>query len=65
MKLNLREMAEEKKRNFEERLRFIDMYVEWLKKTPNAVWSLQQKKLIDRLPETRRRVSRRGRPSRK
>ena len=65
MKLNLREMAEEKKRNFEERLRFIDMYVEWLKKTPNAVWSLQQKTLIDRLPETRRRVSRRGRPSRK
>ncbi len=65
MKLNLREMAEEKKRNFEERLNFIDMYVEWLKKTPNEVWSLQQKKLIDRLPETRRRVSRRGKTSRK
>ena len=67
LKFDLRELAEEKKRNFEERLKFIDMYVEWLKRTPNAVWSLQQKKLIDRMPGTRRSVSRRGKrkPARK
>lgn len=36
-----------KKKNFEERLKFIDDYVEWLKKTPNKVWSRQQNALID------------------
>ena len=47
MKFNLRELEEDKKRNFEERLAFIDLYVEWLKKTPNQIWSRQQKELID------------------
>ena len=47
LKLNLKELEDDKKRNFEERLRFIDLYVEWLKKTPNEVWSKQQKELID------------------
>ena len=47
MKLDLKELEADKKRNFEERLRFIDVYVEWLKRTPNAVWSKQQKDLID------------------
>ncbi len=28
-------------------MKFIDLYVEWLKKTPNEVWSKQQKELID------------------
>lgn len=43
LKVDLKELAKDKKRNFEERLRFIDAYVEWLKKTPNSVWSKQQK----------------------
>ena len=47
MKFDLKELEEDKRRNFEERLRFIDLYVEWLKKTPNKVWSRQQKELID------------------
>ncbi|UCE37227.1 MAG: hypothetical protein JSW00_17410 [Thermoplasmata archaeon] len=47
MKLDLKELEEDRKRNFEERLKFIDLYVEWLKKTPNEVWSKQQKELID------------------
>jgi hypothetical protein len=47
LKLNLKELEEDKKRNFEDRLKFIDMYVEWLRKTPNSVWSKQQKELID------------------
>lgn len=52
MKVNLKELEEEKKRNFEERLRFIDLYVEWLKKTPNKIWSKQQKELIDATHES-------------
>lgn len=46
-KIDLKELQADKERNFEERLKFIDFYVEWLKKTPNPVWSRQQKELID------------------
>lgn len=42
------EMKKRKEKNFQERLKFIDQYVEWLKKTPNKVWAKQQKKLIDK-----------------
>jgi hypothetical protein len=47
LNIDLKELEADKRRNFEERLRFIDLYVEWLKKTPNAEWSKQQKELID------------------
>ncbi len=43
-----REMAEEKRRNSRQRMDFIDLHAEWLKKTPNKVWSKQQKVLLDR-----------------
>ncbi len=46
-KKDLRELKEEKKRIFKERMRFIDLYTDWLKKTPNKVWSKQQNKLIN------------------
>lgn len=48
MEINIEELRAEKKRNFEERLKFIDLYVEWLKRTPNEVWSTQQKNLVNR-----------------
>ncbi len=41
------EMEEEKKRNSNQRLEFIDQYTKWLKKTPNKVWSKQQNKIIN------------------
>ena len=44
---DLKELEEEKKRNFEQRLDFIDAYVEWLKKTPNKKWSKQQNKMLN------------------
>jgi len=47
LKLDIKALKDDKKRNFEERLEFIDIYVEWLRKTPNKVWSKQQKELID------------------
>lgn len=43
---DFRELKEEKKRIFEERMRFIDLYTEWLKKTPNKVWSKQQAEFL-------------------
>ena len=39
-------VADQKKQNFIERLRFIDAYVDWLKKTPNKVWSRQQNRFL-------------------
>ena len=47
VKLDLKDLEADKKRNFEERLAFIDLYVEWLKKTPNKVWSRQHKNFVD------------------
>lgn len=46
-RVDLKELEKFKEDNFRERLEFIDMYVKWLKKTPNKEWSKQQKELID------------------
>ncbi|MBI4053274.1 MAG: hypothetical protein HY394_04510 [Candidatus Diapherotrites archaeon] len=44
----LKELEEEKKRNFEQRMQFIDLYVEWLKKKPNKAWAKGQNRLLSR-----------------
>ena len=46
-KIDLKELVEEKKRNFQQRLEFIDWYAEWLKKTPNKKWSKAQKVVVE------------------
>ncbi len=43
--VDVKELKKQKKQNLEERLKFIDQYVEWLKHTPNKVWSKQLKAL--------------------
>lgn len=45
-KIDLKQLEEAKKKNSEERLKFIDQYAAWVKKTPNKEWSNQQKKLM-------------------
>ncbi len=45
--IDKKELDREKERNLLERLRFIERYARWLKKTPNKVWSRQQKNVID------------------
>ena len=45
-KKDLKEIDANIKRNYEDRMRYIDQYVEWLKKTPNKEWSTQQNKVI-------------------
>lgn len=47
MKVDIKELKKEKETNFKERLDFIDRYVEWIKATPNKVWSKQHKDFID------------------
>jgi hypothetical protein len=47
LKVDLEKLKKFKERNFEERLEFIRKYAEWMKKTPNKVWSAQQKKVVE------------------
>ena len=45
--IDLDEMEKWKKQNAEERLKFIEMYAEWVRKNSNATWSKQQNMLIN------------------
>jgi hypothetical protein len=45
-KKDLKEIEENIKRNRADRMRYIDQYTDWLKKTPNKKWSTQQNKVI-------------------
>lgn len=42
MKVDIRELRRKNEKTLDGRLKFIDDYVEWLKKTPSKVWSKQQ-----------------------
>lgn len=44
--IDLEELKKWKEKNFQDRMKFIEKYTEWLKKTPNKVWSKQQKDII-------------------
>lgn len=46
--IDLDELAKFKEKNFRQRLKSQDMYVEWLKKTGNVKWSSAQKSIINR-----------------
>ena len=46
-KTNKKSLEEARKRNHEGNMKYIEQYVEWLKKTPNKVWSKQQAEFID------------------
>jgi len=45
--IDLEELKKFKEKNFLDRLKFIDQYADWVKKTPNKKWSSEQKKIID------------------
>ena len=47
-KKDLKEIEKDIELNKIQRLQFIDMYTDWIKKTPNKVWSAQHKKFIDK-----------------
>jgi hypothetical protein len=46
-KIDLEEIEKFKKKNFRDRLEFIDSYVDWLKKKTDKEWSSEQKNLVD------------------
>lgn len=41
------ELKFDTEKNFEERLKFVRFYAEWVKKVPNEIWSKQQAELIN------------------
>lgn len=45
-KIDLKEIEEERKRNFKERLKMIDLYADWVKKNSNIKWSKEQAKML-------------------
>ena len=47
-KIDLDELKKEMELNRRQRLEFVRQYAEWLKKTPNKVWSKQQAKYLDK-----------------
>lgn len=47
LKFDKREFEDFKRRNFQGRLKFIDFLADYIRKTPNKVWSKQQAKLIN------------------
>ncbi len=46
--VDLAELNADKEENIRQRREFIRKYVEWLKKTPNAVWSAQQNRMLSK-----------------
>jgi len=48
MRFDLNALKEYKKRNFEDRLRFIDSWVDYIKSHTDVEWSEQQKMLINK-----------------
>jgi len=46
-----------RKKNFEERLQFLYLYTDWIKKAPNKIWSKQQADFLDSLYESGRNYS--------
>jgi hypothetical protein len=46
--IDLKQLKEQKDKNFRERLEFLEKYALWVKQTPNPEWSSSQKKIIDK-----------------
>jgi len=43
----VKDLKKRKRQNLLDNLRYIDLYVEYIKKTPNKVWSRRQNKFIN------------------
>ena len=46
-RIDIKELEKMKEDNFKDRLEFIDKYAQWVKRTENSKWSLEQKRIID------------------
>ena len=58
--MNRKELDEDKEQNRQQRLEFVTWYAQWVKKTPNKVWSKQQKELIERVLRVANTIKKEG-----
>ncbi|RLC80499.1 MAG: hypothetical protein DRI61_05655 [Chloroflexi bacterium] len=49
--MNREEIEQDIKRNRAQRLEFVTWYAQWVKRTPNKVWSRQQREMVDSVLE--------------
>ena len=47
MNADLKALKRQKEQNFKERLEFVRRYADWVRRTPNKVWSRQLAKMLD------------------
>ena len=52
----LKALAEEKKRNADDNLKFVKLRAEWIKRKSNKDWSKRQKSIIDSLYKSNRKL---------
>ncbi len=58
--MDLKALEEDKKRNREQRLEFVTLYAQWVKRTPNSEWSRQQRQMIDDVIKNANKVAKEG-----
>ncbi len=58
--INLSNVEEDRKKNFEQRLRYVEEYADWMKNTPNEIWSKQQKEMIDSVLKSSDKIKKEG-----
>lgn len=52
----LLQLAEEKRRNFEDNLKFVILRAEWLKRISNKEWSTRHKSIADSIYKANRKL---------
>ena len=53
--MNRKEIEKDIERNRAQRLEFVTWYAQWVKRTPNKVWSRQQREMVDSVLEAANR----------
>ena len=53
--MNRKEIEQDIQRNQAQRLEFVTQYAQWVKRTPNKVWSRQQREMVDSVLESANR----------
>ncbi len=53
--MNRDEIEKDIQRNRAQRLEFVTWYAQWVKRTPNKVWSRQQREMVDSVLEAANR----------
>ena len=53
--MNRKEIEQDIERNRAQRLEFVTWYAQWVKRTPNKIWSRQHREMVDSVLEAANR----------